>query len=145
MKKTIAAFSLLSLLPFFVFGQAKKNSGPLDGRKYVVVMVQDEKKEISDEINFSSGKCKTTFFGKDWAFPAKPYDVTFIDSSNVDKKNFQFMWESTNDANEKIALQGSIDGDAIEGTAEITNKKGKTLKTYTFTGTQKKKKVPGAK
>jgi hypothetical protein len=96
-------------------------------------------------MNFSSGKCKTTFFGKDWAFPAKPYEVTFVDSSNTEKKSYQFMWESTNDTDEKIALQGSIDGDVIEGTAEITNKKGRTLKSYTFTGNLKKKKVPGAK
>ena len=143
--KNLSVTLFVFLLSVAAFSQTKKNAGPLDGRKYVIVVVQNEKKEISDEINFSNGKCKTTYFGKDWAFPAKPYDVTFIDSSNAERKSYQFMWESTNDTDEKIALQGTVDGESIEGTAEVTNKKGKTLKTYTFTGTQKKKKVPGAK
>ena len=128
--KNIFTVALLTTLTASLsFGQAKKNAGPLDGKKFIVVLVQDEKKEIPDEISFAAGKFKDAYFTKDWAFPAKPYNVTYVDSTSDGNKIYSFMYESANDNNEKIAMQGSIDGDNLEGTAEITNKKGKTVKT----------------
>ena len=141
---TAFTMALVSLLfSSFVFIQGKKVTGPLDGKKFTILLVQGGKKEIPDEMSFTSGKCKTTYFTKEYEFPAKLYDVTYIDSTNTDKRNYEFTWESMNEWKEKIALTATIEGDEIEGTAEVVGKKGKTTKTYTFTGKLKKKK--GAK
>ena len=73
--------------------------------------------------------------------PAGPYTVT-VDSS-ASPKTITFQSESKNGDDEVLKWDGTITDEAIEGTAIITNKKGKTVHDYSFTGTLKAK--PGKK
>jgi hypothetical protein len=124
-----------------VFAQAKKKS-PIDGKIFAITLTaQEEKKKPEpqkDEVSFMLGKCKSLFMGQ--AGVAAQADYEYEVDSTSGKAIVKFTLESKNEeTQERFSWEGSIDDDKIEGTL-TTRKKGKIVKTYNFTGTQKNKK-----
>ena len=140
MKKTI--ITLLSLLLFVSFGnaQSKKKSGKLDRKSYTCDVTPDGKKKaepVKDELKFSGGtfQCKTL---TDEGFKASEYDAT-VDSS-ASPPSYSFTCNAKDDKDDTYTWTGTVTGDDIQGTGVLTNKKGKTKKSCTFSGTLKGKK-----
>ncbi len=149
MKTTILSLSLLTITFFFVntnsFAQKKEKDKILVNRIYTVDFTETSSKKpgkpVSDEISFKSDKLNSKFMTTEHKFPAAAYTVS-VDSS-VSPKTITFQSESKSPDGETLKYDGTITDDAIEGTAEVTSKKGKTTHSYTFSGSQKVK--PGKK
>lgn len=90
----------------------------------------------SDEISFKSGNFTSNLMKKESGFKPSPYTAS-LDSSNAAGMVVNFESEMTNPDNETLKWTGTITGDDIEGTATLTNKKGKVKKEYTLTGSKK--------
>jgi hypothetical protein len=121
----------------------KKPGGPLDGKIYICEIYIDakEKKWNDDDLKFATGKFKSVLFA-DWEFSAAPYESTIIDSTS-EKHIITFNAETKpNPKGEIMIWSGTVTGKEIEGTVELQSKKGKTMKSYTFTGAEKEKKKP---
>lgn len=133
----------------FIFsprGNAYAQKGPKDklltNKNFVVEFSEVSKKKksktIPDEISFKSEKLNSPFMTKENNFLACPYTASIDSAADVSIINFQA--ELKNKDEETITWTGSYNGETIEGTATITDKKGKTKKEYTLTGTLKSKK-----
>lgn len=139
MKKSLLIL-LVAALPLALFAQAPK--GPLDGRIYETDVTKEGKKKPldPDEFKFSAGKFKSRNFGESYGFKKNvPYLVTSVDSSNVQEKIYTWKAECINDIKDVLIWEGTIKGDEIEGTGELSNAKGEKRWSYTFTGKLKKK------
>lgn len=144
-KKGITLFGLLMLASAVTFAQAPKKKLQLDGKTYVIQINKDgkDKKWSDDEIKFNMGKFKSGLFG-DWGFTsATPYNCSTIDSTSANKIYVFDCTTKPSDKKEIMVWNGTVTGDDIEGTCEV-QKNEKTLKSFTFTGTLKQKKVPGS-
>ncbi len=133
--------ALALMLGNSAFSQVKKL--PLDGKTYVLEVTEDGKKKPldPDDLKFNAGKLKSSLF-TDWGFGSGAYECT-VDSSSGEKV-YTFSAELKNDKSEVMAWEGTIKGEDIEGTANIS-KGSKQKHSYSFTGSIKKKKVPGKK
>ncbi|MEW6468553.1 MAG: hypothetical protein AB1458_06495 [Bacteroidota bacterium] len=138
------ALAGFAVLCFAFTSYQTKPKLPLDTKTYVVEVLQDGKSKPicpDDELKFNTGKFKSVLF-MDWGFSNSPYNCTVIDSTS-EKKIYTFDCETKpNDKGEIMIWSGTVTGEDIEGTAEL-QRKGKTVKTYTFSGTLKAK--PGSK
>ena len=90
----------------------------------------------SDEISFKSGNLTSNLMKKESGFKPSPYTAS-LDSSNAAGAVINFECEMTNPDSETLKWSGTITMDDVEGTAVLTNKKGKVKKEYTFTGSKK--------
>ena len=145
MNTNLKKIGLAATLALIVFGFTlvqPKPKVPLDGRTYIVELYQDgkEKKYEDDDLKFTNGKFKSVLF-MDWGFANAVYNCTAIDTTSVNKI-YTFDCETKpNDKNQIMIWSGTINGDDIEGTAEL-QKNGKTSKSFTFEGALKQK--PGS-
>ncbi len=132
---------LIAASPYYLSAQVPVK-GPLDGKKYTAEILEDGKKKPldPDDLSFNAGKFKSVVFA-DWGFAkAMKYQITSIDSTTTQGvKIYSWIVDLTNDQDEKLSWSGTTKEDAIEGTIELVNKKGVVKKTFTFTGTLKKK------
>ncbi len=138
---------LLVVVPFLLSAQAYKKT-PLDGKAFVLETLEDGKKKPldPDDVKFNQGKFKSYVFSDpQWGFTkGGKYEITSTDSTTkAGVIIYTFTVDLLNDGDDKLAWSGTIEGDAIEGTIELINKKGVAKRTYTFTGDLKKK--PGKK
>ncbi len=159
MKKTILC--LLSIVCVFTLSNqafAQKKDAPekkapkaapdklIAGRIYTIeITAQGGKKAAdpeNDEISFKAGNLTSNLMKKESQFKPSPYTAE-RDSSNAAGAVINFECEMKNPDDETLKWSGTITGDDIEGTAVLTNKKGKVKKEYGFTGSKKglKKKV----
>ena len=129
-----------------VKGAPKKPSGPLDTKIYIIEIFLDgkEKKWNDDEIKFNGGRFTSPLF-KDWDFAASPYEGTVIDSTSENNIIIFSCETKPNPKKEIMIWSGTVTGKEIEGTIELQSSKGKTMKSYNFTGSLKEKKVPQKK
>ena len=148
MKKFILPCVVLTivLLSFITNANAqKKEKDKVLANKVYTIEFTDKgakkPKPIADEISFKSEKLNSKFMTTENKLPAGPYTVS-VDSS-ASPKTITFQSESKNADGEELKWDGTITDEAIEGTAVVTNKKGKTVHDYSFTGTLKAK--PGKK
>ena len=150
--KTFVCF--LSICVFFTvsnYANAQKKDAPekkvkaapdklLAGKIFTIeITATGGKKEAdpeSDEISFKGDKFTSNLMKKESQFKPAPYTAS-RDSSNAAGMVINFESEMTNPDNETLKWTGTITGDDIEGTATLTNKKGKVKKEYTFTGSKK--------
>ncbi len=129
--------------------QAQKKGTAVDGNTYLVEILEDGKKkpltteEAPDDLKFTGGKFKSVLF-TDWGFSGAVYNLTAIDTTSENKIYTFDVETKPNNKGETMTWSGTITGESIEGTAELL-RNGKTKKTYTFSGTLKKKKMPGKK
>ena len=122
---------------------AKTPPDKLLPRKIFTIELTEKKgkksgKPESDEISFMSDKFTSKLLKED-KFMAAPYTAT-VDSSDAAAKTITFAAEAKNGDDETVKWEGTVTGEEIEGTAVITNKKGKVKKEYTFSGSLKGKK-----
>lgn len=136
---------VIAVLPMIAYSQGP-SKGPLDGKKFTAEILEDGKKKPldPDDLSFAAGKFKSVVFA-DWGFAkAMKYEIMSIDSTTTQGvKVYSWGVDLTNELEEKLAWSGSVNGEDIEGTIELVNKKGVTKKTFIFTGKLKKK--PGQK
>ena len=138
---------IISLLfiaaPLIMLAQAPPPKLPLDGKKFTAEITEDGKKKPldPDDISFASGKFKSVLFADEgWDFSkAAKYQITKDSTTAEGIKIYSWVADLVNANDEKLAWSGSIKEDDIEGTIELVNRKGKTQKTYAFTGKLKKK------
>lgn len=141
MKRIIVTFLAMLVVVNFGYAQAKKKGGKLDRRTFVVEMlIKGKKKADIDEFKFINGtfQCKTM---TDDEFRAGPYDATVDSSTSPPTITYTCTVKNTKD--DEFTFTGTVKGDDIEGTADLVDKKGKTKKSYTYTGYTKGKKQPG--
>lgn len=136
-------FFVLLVSAFSVSAMAQ-SKGPLDTKTYEVEVfkVKDDKKKSlieGDEFKFAQGKFKSRFFTEEYKFKQGLYTIVSIDSSNADAKVITWKASCVNDIKDEVSWEGTITGDAIEGTGELVDSKGKKKFSYSFTGTLKKK------
>ena len=148
MKKFILPCVVLTivLLSFITNANAqKKEKDKVLANKVYTIEFTDKgakkPKPIADEISFKSEKLNSKFMTTENKLPAGPYTVSV--ESSASPKTITFQSESKNVDGEELKWDGTITDEAIEGTAVVTNKKGKTVHDYSFTGTLKAK--PGKK
>lgn len=136
MKKLLALAAILFFtIVSFAQGPLK---GPLDKKIYRVDLVKDGKEKPikpPDDLKFLSGKFKSTYFSE-WGFKNAIYQATLKDSAS---QSYDVQVEATNDIKETMKWDMKINGDDIEGSTELINKKGETKYAYTFTGKIKAK------
>jgi hypothetical protein len=143
MKKSLILF-LFSSLSLALLAQTPQK-GLLDGKIFIVEIYKEGKKKPMDpdEFKFAAAKFKSKSF-VDWGFTkAGSYKITSIDSTHVDAKIYSWTAETMNDIKEVITWIGKINGEDLEGTAELVNAKGETKWSYIYTGKLKGK--PGKK
>ena len=90
----------------------------------------------NDEISFKSDKFTSNLMKKESQFMPAPYTPS-LDSSNAAGAVINFESEMKNADEETLKWTGTITADDIEGTAVLTNKKGKVKKEYAFSGSKK--------
>lgn len=133
---SIVVFYLASTTSFYAQKEAKDQI--LSGKIFTIELVaQGGKKEAKpegDEISFKADKFTSKLMKTENEFSSAPYTVT--ESSGV----ITFESESKNKSEDVLKWTGTITGEAVEGTAVWTTKKGKTKKEYNFTGSLKEKK-----
>jgi hypothetical protein len=141
MKKIIFTLLGLMLVVGFSFGQAKKpHKGKLDRKTYEIEVLPDGKKKATiDELKFVSGSLDSKMMTDD-GFKAAPYDAS-VDSSATPPE-ISFSCTASDDKEGTYEWTGKVTGDDIEGSGKLTTKKGKTKKSFTFSGTLKGKKQP---
>ena len=153
MKSKILFLLALSFAGLTLFAQ-KKEPAPkkekdkvLVNRAYTVYFNETGTKKpgkpVEDEIGFKGGKINSKYINGELHFAASPYTVTVDSSSSPVEITFES--ESKNVDEDAIKIEGTITEDAIEGTAVVTTKKGKTKAEYAFSGNQKEKPVKGKK
>jgi hypothetical protein len=145
-KKTLLNFSALLILLVFsgnMFAQKKSPDKILANKTYTIEIIQQGKKGAgdpeADEINFKSDKLTSKLMKTDYEFNAGAYTVE-VDSSASEGASISFESEGKNSGGESLKWTGTVKGEEVEGTAVITNKKGKVKMEFTFTGTLKGKK-----
>lgn len=136
MKKIIVSLLGFLLIINLSYAQSKKKSGKLDRKSYTCQVIL-KKKSAVDELKFAGGtfQCKTLL---DEGFKASEYETT-VDSS-ASPPTITFTCEAKDDKENVFTWTGTVTGDDLEGTATLTDKKGKTKKSYSFNGTLKGKK-----
>lgn len=144
MKTKIFTLVLALFAVTALFAQKKQKDKVLANKIYVVEFTETTAKKpkpVEDEISFKTEKLNSKFINLEKKFPAALYIVE-VDSS-VSPKVINFSSESKNQGGDVIKWEGAVIEEAIEGTAIITNKKGKTTGDYSFIGNLKPK--PGKK
>lgn len=125
------------------FGQKKPPPDKLlAGKIYTIDLAAQGKKAgdpVPDELTFKSDKFTSKVMKTDEKFAPAAYTAE-LDTTDAANKVITFECESKNPDTELLKWTGTITGEDIEGTAVWTNKKGKTKKEYTFSGTLKGKK-----
>ena len=145
MKSTLFSLSVLTIA-FFVSTAAfaqKKEATPkkqkdkiLVNRTYAVDFSETgSKKPVNepDEMSFKSGKLNSKFMLTKHKFAPGEYTIVSVDSTEK-YVEISFSSESKNGDGETLKLDGNVTDDAIEGTAVITGRNGKTVTEYTFSG-----------
>lgn len=141
MKKVIQFCIALALVSGTAAAQKKEKvpPGPLDKKTYTCDVTEDGKKKpetVKDDLKFASGKFSCKMLMSE-GFQATPYEAVF--DSSASPITCTFTAEATGEKELVFKWEGTITEDGVEGTA-VLSKKGKTKKSYTFTGTQKGKK-----
>lgn len=129
-------FSFLLLLSGNTFAQKKEKF--LVGKVFSVEFTELGKKKTTpakDEILFRADHINSTFMLSENNFTASVYTTTVDSTSKPSVISFQS--DSKNKDEDKLKWEGTVTGDAIKGTAVITDKKGKSKKEYEFSGTLK--------
>ena len=144
MKNLAVLFVLSALSLNQVMAQKKEKDKVLVNKTYTVEITENNVKKAkteADEISFKGEKLNSKFMMTANKIPAGAYTVS-VDSTS-DPVSITFSSESKNPDGDILKWDGTVTGDEIEGTAVITNKKGKTVHDYSFTGALKPK--PGKK
>ncbi len=144
MKTNYFIIAALTFASVAAFAQKKEKDKVLANKTYTIEFTDKNAKKpkpVADEISFKSEKLTSKFMTTEYKFTPCPYNVS-VDST-VSPKVITFDAESKNQGGDMVKWQGTITGESVEGTAVITNKKGKTANEYSFTGELKAK--PGKK
>lgn len=140
---TIATGVFLFLFLNSTFAQKKSPDKILANKIYTIELtVKSGKKAadpVPDEISFKSDKIGSKVLKDEFEINPSNYTVT-VDSSATDGTSINFESEGKNSSDEVLKWEGSVTGENIEGTAVLTNKKGKVKSEFSFTGTLKGKK-----
>lgn len=119
---------------------AQKKDKLLGEKNYdVELTLQGKKKKDEvkkDQILFRADKLSSTFMLKEYVFTASPFTASVDSTSGT--AIITFVSDSKNADGDKLKWNGTVTGETMEGTAVITDKKGKSKAEFTFTGKQKK-------
>jgi len=143
MKKLILSSGLLLLAATnILFAQKVKKEKVLDGIVYEVAIQEENAKKTpkpsADVLKFKGGKLSSELMDEKYGF--KKGEFTYvIDSTDVENKKTHFNCDMENELKEMIKWDGDIEEDAIEGKI-LWMKKDKIKKSYSFSGSIKKKK-----
>ena len=119
---------------------AQKKDKLLGEKNFDVVLTEQGKKKnnepAKDQILFRADKLSSTFMLKEFVFTASPYTASVDSTSGT--PIITFVSDSKNADGDLLKWNGTVQGEIMEGTAVITDKKGKPKADYTFKGQQKK-------
>lgn len=119
---------------------AQKKDKLLGEKNYDVELTLQGKKKNDevkkDQILFRADKLSSTFMLKEYVFTASPFTASVDSTSGT--AIITFVSDSKNADGDKLKWNGTVTGETMEGTAVITDKKGKSKAEFTFTGKQKK-------
>lgn len=140
-KKITASFLVfIFLLSLSNKAFAQKKEKLLGEKIFDIELVEQGKKKnnepVKDQILFRADKINSSYMMKEFVFTASAYTAS-VDSTSG-KSIITFVSDSKNAEGDLLKWNGTVTGETMEGTAVITDKKGKGKVEYTFKGQQKK-------
>ena len=138
-------FTLTIVVVVFLFSPsdkvyAQKKEKLLGEKQFDIELTEQGKKKnnepVKDQILFRADKLSSAFMMREFTYTASPYTAS-VDSTSG-SSIITFVSDSKNANGEMLKWNGTVTGETIEGTAVITDKKGKSKTTFSFTGKQKK-------
>jgi len=140
-KSIIAAMVMVVLLvTTSTIAVAQKKEKLLGEKQFDIELTEQGKKKApepaKDQLLFRAEKISSAFMMKEFTFTASAYTATADSTSGAPVITFES--DSKNADGDKLKWSGKVTGETMEGTALITDKKGKAKASYTFSGKQKK-------
>ncbi len=134
----IVAFTFLLSSTGNMYAQKKEKL--LGEKNFDLVLTEQGKKKnnepVKDQIVFRADRISSTFMLKEYVFTASAYNASVDSTSGT--PIITFVSDSKNADGDLLKWNGTVTGETMEGTAIITDKKGKTKADYSFKGQQKK-------
>ena len=123
-----------------VKGYAQKKDKLLGEKQFDIELNEQGKKKtpapVKDQLLFRADKISSNYMMREYVFTASAYKATADSTSSSPVITFES--DSKNADGDLLKWSGTVTGEAMEGTAVITDKKGKSKAEYTFKGQQKK-------
>ncbi len=137
---TVAVVVVVLLITSATKAVAQKKEKLLGEKQFDIELTEQGKKKTpepaKDQLLFRAEKISSAFMMKEYTFTASAYTATVDSTSGAPVVTFES--DSKNTDGDKLKWSGTLTGETMEGTAVITDKKGKAKASYTFTGKQKK-------
>ena len=128
------------LLSVNMHAQAPKKDKLLSEKNFDVELTEQGKKKeappVKDQILFRADRLSSTYMMREYVFTASAYTATADSTSG--KPVITFVSDSKNADGDLLKWNGTVIGETMEGTAVMTDKKGKPKVSYTFKGQLKK-------
>ena len=140
--KSISTFLVIVVLILSPSGNvyAQKKEKLLGEKQFDVEMTEQVKKKdnapVKDQILFRGDKLSSGFMMNKFVFTASTYTASVDSTSGT--PIITFVSDSKNADGDKLKWNGTVTAETIEGTAVITDKKGKTKADFAFKGQMKK-------
>lgn len=119
---------------------AQKKDKLLSEKNYDIELLEQGKKKnnepVKDQLLFRADKLSSNYMMREFVFTASAYTATVDSASGT--KIITFSSDSKNADGDLLKWNGTITAETMEGTAIITDKKGKPKAEYSFKGQQKK-------
>lgn len=146
-KKNTFTKSITTAMVVFVFMfntsskvYAQKKEKLLGEKQFDIELTEQGKKKtpapVKDQLLFRADKISSSYMMREYVFTASGYKATADSTSG--SPVITFTSDSKNADGDLLKWNGTVTGEAMEGTAVITDKKGKSKAEYTFKGQQKK-------
>ena len=137
---TIAIVLIVILLSTSINSFAQKKDKFLSEKNFDVELTEQGKKKnnepVKDQILFRADRLSSTYMMRQFVFTASNYTAT-VDSTSGSGV-ITFVSDSKNADGDLLKWNGTVTGEIMEGTAVITDKKGKAKASFTLKGQQKK-------
>ncbi len=91
---------------------------------------------VKDQILFRAEKLSSTYMMREFVFTASTYTASVDSTSGT--SIITFASDSKNADGDLLKWSGKVQGENMDGTAIITDKKGKSKAEFTFKGQMKK-------
>ncbi len=138
--KIISCLAVVLLLSTSGKIYSQKKDKLLGEKNFDVELSEQGKKKntetVKDQILFRADRLSSTYMMRQFTFTASSYNAT-VDST-LGTPVITFLSDSKNTDGDLLKWNGTVTGEVMEGTAVITDKKGKAKVSYTIKGQQKK-------
>ncbi len=138
--KSISVIAVGLLILASPSAYAQKKDKLLGEKNFDVELTEQGKKKpsapVKDQILFRAEKLSSTYMMREFVFTASSYTASVDSTSGT--SIITFASDSKNADGDLLKWSGKVQGENMDGTAIITDKKGKSKAEFTFKGQMKK-------